>query len=240
MLIKCYNKTYNKALRDSNLKGLLITTNCKELAMTTANNTRNIERGQSCKSKLIHGFGLNSKRNHKASIKGRKSLPYKAWSNMIQRCYSTALQKKNPTYLGCTVAEEWRDFQDFADWYYNHDYSSMGYHLDKDILIPNNKIYSSGTCCFVPAELNSLLNNHGLARGGYPQGVIFNESAGNYRSRLNINGSQKHLGYFDCSNEAHQAYRLAKEAYVKEKALEWQDRIADNVFQALMNWTLDC
>lgn len=43
----CYNKKHNKALRDGNLKGLLITTNCKELAMTASNNTRNIERGQS-------------------------------------------------------------------------------------------------------------------------------------------------------------------------------------------------
>lgn len=43
----CYNKKHNKALRCSNIKGLLITTNCKELAMTAANNTRYRERGQS-------------------------------------------------------------------------------------------------------------------------------------------------------------------------------------------------
>ena len=53
-----------------------------------------------------------------------------------------------------------------------------------------------------------------------------------------INGKNKHLGYFDTPQEAYQVYKTAKEAHVKEKALEWQDRIADNAFQALMNWKL--
>lgn len=47
MLIKCYNKTYNKALRDGNLKGLLINNSLSGVIMTASNNTRHIERGQS-------------------------------------------------------------------------------------------------------------------------------------------------------------------------------------------------
>lgn len=32
-----------------------------------------------------------------------------------------------------------------------------GWHLDKDILLKGNKVYSPETCAFVPAKINSLL-----------------------------------------------------------------------------------
>lgn len=53
------------------------------------------------------------------------------------------------------------------------------------------------------------------------------------------NGVKKHLGCFTCPNEAHLAYKKAKKAHVKTKALEWQDRIARDVFDALMIWSLN-
>lgn len=239
MIEKCYNKTQNKALRDGNLKGLLITTNCKELAMTTANDTRNIARGQSSKSQLTYGVGFDSKRRHVACIGSKHTKPYQTWIDMLKRCYCPKFQRKFPTYIGCTVDERFHDFQDFADWFYRQPYNDIGYQLDKDLLIPNNKVYSPGICCFIPQELNKLLTNRKLARGDYPQGVYYNKPTSKYLAGMKYNGKSKHLGLFECPQEAHQAYKIAKEAYVKEKALEWQDRIDDNVFQALMNWTLD-
>lgn len=170
---------------------------------------------------------------------GRRTGAYRTWFNMLIRCYCPEVQKKHPTYIGCTISRDWQDFQDFAAWYYNQPYSDLGYELDKDLLIPNNKIYSPDTCCFVPSELNSLLTDGAAARGAQPQGVYFFKSRLKYRSQMNKNGKLVCLGCFNCPNEAHQAYKTAKEAYVKEKALEWQDRIADDVFQALMNWALD-
>ncbi len=239
MMEKCYNKTYNKALRDGHLKGLLITTNCKELAMTTANNTRNIERGQSRKAKLIYGVGFNSKGAHKTAVNYKHTPTYVRWKNMLERCYSEKFQDRQPAYIGCSVADEWHDFQVFAEWCANHEHSDMGYCLDKDLLIPNNKIYSPSTCCFVPNELNVLLVNRAAKRGAYPQGVTAETRYGGFYARLKINGKAINLGRFDCPNKAYQAYKVAKEEYVKEKAIEWQDRIACNVFQSLMNWTLD-
>ena len=38
--------------------------------------------------------------------------------------------------------------------------------------------------------------------------------------------------------EASAAYVEAKEAYVKELALEWKDKIEPRAFEALMNWTV--
>lgn len=188
--------------------------------------------------KLKYGIGYNSRTKHRSSIDGNMTKSYTTWSCMIQRCYDPKYHLKTPTYIDCYVDERWYDFQDFAEWYENHEYSGLGFTLDKDILTPDNKAYSPETCCFVPQEINKLLNSRRNARGLYPQGVVFHKLVGMYHAQMNIGKLKKHLGYFDCPNEAHQAYKIAKESYVKEKALEWKDRIAPNVFDALINWKL--
>lgn len=189
-------------------------------------------------SKSFYGIGFNSKGKHKVSVKGVHTPAYKTWRNMIERCYCLKYQARQPTYIGCSVDDEWRDFQDFAEWFEAHEYSNHGYQLDKDILIPGNKIYSPDRCVFVPSQLNNLLLDSGAVRGQYPQGVRFYKNTNRFRASISINTKRKHLGYFDTELEAYQAYKKAKEANVKRMALEWQDRIADNVFDALMNWQL--
>ena len=170
-------------------------------------------------------------------MNGKDTEVYSKWRTMIERCYGSKIHLSRPTYAGCTITDEWRDFQDFADWFVSHDYSGYGYQLDKDILIPNNKIYSPDTCCFVPQELNILFTNTRPSRDNCPQGVYFRKEYSRYTAQLAVDGGTKHLGSFGCSNEAHLAYMVAKKAYIKVKALEWQDRIADNVFEALMAWS---
>lgn len=183
-------------------------------------------------------IGFNSKRHHIAYINNKNTKPYQMWMCLIRRCYSLKYQEKHPTYIGCSVDERWHDFQDFADWYYNHPYRELGYELDKDLLFPNNKIYSPDTCCLVPACLNSLLTACNARRGQYPQGVSFYKPLTKYRSQIQIDGKVTHIGYFDTVEDARQAYKETKEANVKRMALEWRGRIADDVFQALMDWRL--
>lgn len=190
-------------------------------------------------SKLIYGVCFNSKGKHKTRIDGKRTNAYQTWVNMIQRCYSPIYQDRHPTYKECVVDEKWLDFQDFAEWFSSQDYNYAGYQLDKDILMPNNKIYSPDTCCFVPQEINLLLVDCGASRGKYPQGVHFVTRDRKFQAKLGINGKSKYIGYFDCPKEAHLAYKEAKEVYIKSKALEWQDRIARDVFDALMVWSLN-
>ncbi len=189
-------------------------------------------------AKLLYGVAYNSKGRYKAFSNGKKTKAYITWWHMIRRCYNPEVQVKNPTYIGCSVASEWHDFQDFAEWYYSQKDHSMGYELDKDVLVRGNKVYSPNNCTLLPQPLNALLNDHRAARGKYPQGVCFHKSSGKIMGTFTTNGKTKYLGLFDCPNKAHKAYKLAKEAYVKEKALEWQDHISPDVFQALMNWQL--
>lgn len=190
-------------------------------------------------SKLFYGIGRNSGGIYKARVDDNITTVYRTWHNMLARCYSHSFRLKNPTYTDCCVASEWWDFQDFAEWFYNHEYGGFGYDLDKDVMQPCNKIYSSETCCFIPSQLNCLLNDCGSARGDLPQGVNFHKPANKYMARMRVDGKGKYLGLYECPKEAHKVYIIAKEAHVKEKALEWKDRIADDVFQALMSWKFE-
>lgn len=186
----------------------------------------------------MYGKAYNSKGEYPAYTNGKNLVMYDVWLNMIKRCYRKNTQTKQPTYIGCTVDDRWLDYQDFARWYDSHPNKNDDYRLDKDILVSGNKVYSPETCCLVPMEINHVFNNSAAARGDLPQGVNWHKHTGKYYVRVGVDGKRRSLGYFDCPNEAYRVYKKAKEENVKRMALEWQDRIADNVFQALMNWEL--
>lgn len=172
------------------------------------------------------GFGEYSAHTHRRM--------YNIWASMVGRCYSKNSQIVNPTYNGCTVIEEWKCFQDYAKWYEkNYNAETMkGWHLDKDILVKGNKIYSPETCCFVPQEINILFirrnRNNKLPIGVYPNHKRFSAKLNN-----------THLGTFDTPEEAFQAYKTAKEEYIKEVADKWKDLIDLRVYQAMYNYKVE-
>lgn len=189
-------------------------------------------------SSLVYGIGFNSRVKYTAKVNGKIRKSYDAWRRMLERCYCPKLHVRRPTYIGCTVAKEWYDYQVFAEWYENHVHRDARYQLDKDLLVPNNRVYSAESCCLIPCELNNILTDSRAARGDLPQGVSLKKESGRYSAIMQVNKKSTHLGYFDTPEEAHQVYKTAKERYVKNKALEWANRIEWDVFVALMNWEL--
>lgn len=98
-------------------------------------------------------------------------LAHESWRGIFRRVYCLKSLFKYPTYIGCSVHEDWHNFQNFAKWFEEN--YVKGWKIDKDILIKGNKIYSPDTCCFVPHEINMKfivppLNKHGLPRGIQP------------------------------------------------------------------------
>ena len=120
------------------------------------------------KNKLVHGVGFNNT-VELVNINGKFIHSYLTWRSMLGRCYSHKTHNRQPTYIGCTVCDEWLYFSNFKKWYDNN--YIEGYHLDKDILVEGNKIYSPDTCRFVPRYINNLLNDRMNARGDLPLGV---------------------------------------------------------------------
>ncbi len=98
----------------------------------------------------IYGVGFNGVGKH---ITNSGNRAYRVWMGILCRCYT----RRYPSYSGCSVYKKWHNFQVFAEWY---DYHYIeGYHLDKDIKIKGNRIYSPDTCMFVTRELNSYHAN---------------------------------------------------------------------------------
>jgi len=160
---------------------------------------------------------------------------YATWNNMLERCYESKYHEKRPTYIDCTVDEEWHNFQNFAKWYEeNH---KENYALDKDILFRRNKVYSPKTCCFVPQEINSLLVKSNSIRGKYPIGVC--KLGSKFKSAIKINTKTFHLGLFSTPSEAFQAYKKAKETYLKEMAEKYKNKITEPTYRALINYKVE-
>ncbi len=89
----------------------------------------------------------------------KDSRLYKMWSGMLMRCYYDKFKEKHKCYDGCSVSKEWHNFQTFADWVMV-EIGAAGFkikdkfHLDKDIKLTGNKVYSPSTCSIVSAHEN--------------------------------------------------------------------------------------
>ena len=131
---------------------------------------------------------------------------YQFWQNMLVRCYNPKYKEKNPTYVGVTCCEEWLLFTNFAKWFKGN--YIEGYHLDKDLLVKDNKIYSPSTCIFVPPEINIFIILSDKSRGSLPLGVTSHREK--FRAKIRKDGVMKHLGIFSDPLSAHKAWQKAK------------------------------
>ena len=93
----------------------------------------------------LYGVGYIGVGNYMAFENGKMSPQYRAWSGMLERCYS--YPKKYPAYVPCNVCDEWHDYQVCAEWFDENKYDvNERLHIDKDILFPNRNLYSPPTC----------------------------------------------------------------------------------------------
>lgn len=169
---------------------------------------------------------------------------YRMWFDMLRRCYDDKYKNTKCTYIDCCVCEEWKRFSVFHKWFEDHKHEYRdGYHLDKDILVKGNKVYSPETCCFVPAFINTLILNGGAKRqtknGDTPIGVTY--YCKRYYARMSKYGEVVKIGSFDNEEDAFNSYKQAREEYIKEVATKYYEdgKIAKNVYEALMNYKVE-
>ena len=183
---------------------------------------------------LVCGVGIND-RSVAAKVNGKITKEYALWHSMLERCYSKSFHEKQPTYIGCSVSDNFKYYHLFHVWCQTQiGFGKEGYQLDKDLLIKGNKLYSEDTCVFIPKELNALLIKRTLDRGIYPIGV--NKHGSKFMAQCRKEGKIKCLGTFDTPELSFQAYKTFKEAYIKEQAELYKDSIEPRAYQALLNY----
>lgn len=194
----------------------------------------------------VKGVGYVGEGKYKSKINGKMTVEYTVWFSMLKRCYDKKYQEKHRTYIGCTMAKEWHNFQNFAEWY-NNEWYDIGEKLDvdKDFKVKGNKIYCAENCLIIPSRINRMVRHYKVEKYKNPIGV----RNSNIRFEATIgrwdNGAVKvkYIGAYDTPEQAFQAYKQAKEAYIQQAANEYKqkygDKFPDKVYQALMNYRVE-
>ena len=188
----------------------------------------------------VYGVGIVGNK-YPIKVNDVQTKEYGLWKSMLRRCYSDNFKKKNPTYIDCEVSDKFKSYEYFYEWCNKQiGFGVDGFEIDKDLLIKGNKVYSESTCVFLPQEINTLLIKCTASRGKHPIGVCWNKTKKSFVAHVGKSkGKQEHLGYFKTEIEAFNAYKQAKEAFIKEQANKWKDKIDIRAYNALMNYEVN-
>jgi hypothetical protein len=104
-----------------------------------------------------------------------------------------------------------------------------GKELDKDILFPDNKIYSPSACVFISKELNGFIHSNTKIRGLYKIGVH------KVRTKYIAGEGGNYLGSYDTEDEAHEAWFKAKQERAQHLT---KDCVDYRIVQAVQEWVL--
>ena len=188
----------------------------------------------------VYGVGILGTK-YPSKINGVQTKGYVLWCGMLQRCYSDALKKKYQTYKDCEVSENFKSYEYFYEWCNEQiGFNNEGWHLDKDLLIRGNKVYSEHSCVFIPSEINSALTKSTASRGEHLIGVSWSKTNKAFVAVVSKNkGKREYLGLFNTEIEAFNAYKQAKENHLKELANNWKSQIDPRAYNALMNYQVE-
>lgn len=166
---------------------------------------------------LVYGVGINDVMIPEFT----KSKIWKQWNGIIRRTDNRDpvwLQTK-PTYKDCTLDPRWFKLSVFKEWVEQwEDYQNK--QVDKDLLIPDNKLYGPDTCLMVRPIVNGWYKND--YSGDLPRGVSWNtawkkgKSPNPYRAQITpIGGKRTGLGYYSTVEEASSVFEKARKEQIK-------------------------
>lgn len=185
--------------------------------------------------KSLYGVGYLGvgKYNTFGDNKSHKTIPYIFWFNLMERCYSEKRRDKHMTYKDVYLCDEWCNFQVFAEWVDNNYYCVEGerMHLDKDILVRGNRVYSPETCLIVPQRINMMFMSKEKKTDPDLPNAIY-RCVNGYKAAYN----GKSLGVFRTLDEAIEKQEKTKRIHIRNVADEYKDRISEKVYNALYNW----
>lgn len=152
------------------------------------------------------------------------------YGNMVSRC-SEKFQANHKAYIGCSLSEEWKDRNNFIEWFRESVYlikSIQGeiskLQVEKDILIKDNKIYGPGRCLLVPIYINNYFTQKD-SKLGLPGVTETRLKNGGVKYTANIRdflGEQNRLiGRFYTPEAAHREYLKEKNRQLQEVVIPY-------------------
>ena len=170
---------------------------------------------------------------------------YNYWMKLLERLNVEKVLEKHPTYKNCCGNEEIYNFSNFTKWFVDNYYEIEGEIMcvDKDILVKGNKEYRFDRMIFVPNRINVLFTKSDAVRGDLPIGVYYKKANNKFCCQCSIltdkGKKPKYLGLYNTPEEAFLVYKEFKEAYIKEVADEYKNRIPKCLYDAMYNWEVD-
>ena len=151
--------------------------------------------------KFVNGIGFND--ILLPEVEDR--LYYAVWAPMLTRVTNS---DRFPAYKGCSVHPDWLSLSKFKEWMKAQKWQGM--ELDKDLLIPGNKVYGPETCCFIPGWMNAALSL--TKRGARLPGVASVKSSKKnpFCASVTVFGEKCFLGMYATEMDAHIAWQKAK------------------------------
>jgi len=171
---------------------------------------------------LENGFWVKSKALVvDGTIYNAKTRGERLWTDLIYRTSNPSLGtvagRRSEHYADCVNL--FHSFDSFVEWcqcqhgYMNKEENGKYWQLDKDIILPGNKIYSPDTCVFIPNNVNSLFmtGKSRNSKSGLPMGVsTYFRSKNLFTASCRVSDSEKYMGLFNTPMLAHQAWQEAK------------------------------
>ena len=169
--------------------------------------------------RLVHGVGEND-----VMIPGfTQTRTWRTWSGIIRRTDMRdpkwVSQPGKAYYKDCTLDPRWFKLSVFKEWIEQwDDYENK--EIDKDLLIPGNKIYGPDTCMMVRPIVNAWFKP--TVKGELPRGVCLNtnwkrkQSPYPYKAQISpIGGKRTNLGSYATIEEAVAVFESARREQIK-------------------------
>lgn len=179
------------------------------------------------------------------TVDGKQQMcpAYSAWRKMIYRVYSYSNKDQRPTYKNVEVCKEWLTFSNFRKWFIENHVDT--YHLDKDLLSSDVKVYSPDTCVYVPQWLNNFVlckKGRTKEKRDYKVGACWYKSREKFQENCSNPKTNRveNLGGFDTEDAAHNAWFKRKSRLALELKQEMDTidlRIYPNVVAIIKNMT---
>ena len=155
-------------------------------------------------NKRVRGIGINDLEEYGTELSDK-------WNGMLGRVsykdniYDVESKFTEP-YQDVYLFEDWLIYSKFKEWATQFNYT--GSDLDKDLL-SNSKMYSPETCCFLPHQLNIMIQTRSVGNSGMV-GVQYFKGSSYYKVQDYWMGEILRTYSYRCKYEAHKKWQQLK------------------------------